>query len=128
MIETPTANIHTHFSAIRDELTKAGAISGMSESLNPMTGVSFSASGYDWDGTGALGEVSFATVYVDHDFGKTVGWQFKAGRDFSRDFSTDSSGIVLNETAVALMGLTDPVGKPLGNRISTALKPITSLV
>jgi ABC-type antimicrobial peptide transport system permease subunit len=40
-----------------------------------------------------------------------VGWQFISGRDFSRDFASDSSGMVLNETAVKYMGLKDPVGK-----------------
>ena len=40
-----------------------------------------------------------------NDYGKTLGWQFKAGRDFSRDFPTDSSAIVLNEAAVKFVGL-----------------------
>lgn len=122
MIETPTGNIHTHFNAIREELTKTGAISEISESLNSMTGVSFSANGYDWDATGTHGEVSFATVYVDHNFGKTVSWQFKEGRDFSREFSSDSSGIVLNETAVAVMGLTHPIGKTVQQNYFDGLK------
>lgn len=113
MIETPTADIHNRLGAVRDELKKAGAIAEMSQSLNPMTGVSFSANGYDWNGKATNLEASFATVYVDHDFGKTVGWQFKEGRDFSSEFSTDSSGIVLNETALAFMGLEDPVGKTI---------------
>jgi ABC-type antimicrobial peptide transport system permease subunit len=94
----------------------------MSESLNPMTGVNFSASGYDWNGTGAHRDVSFGTVYVDHDFGKTVGWQFKKGRDFSREFSTDSLSIVLNETAAAFMGLEDPVGKTVQQEDFDGLK------
>jgi ABC-type antimicrobial peptide transport system permease subunit len=122
MVETPTEAIHTHFSAIQNELKKEGAITEMSESLNPMTGLSFSANGYDWDGTGAHREVSFGTVYVDHDFGKTVGWQFKEGRDFSREFSTDSSGIVLNETAAAFMGLKDPVGQTIQQNDFNGLK------
>ncbi len=47
--------------------------------------------------------------WVTHDFGSTVGWQFVAGRDFSRDFATDSNAIVLNERAAALMKLKDPI-------------------
>ena len=38
-------------------------------------------------------------------FGKTVGWEFIAGRDFIRTFSTDSAGFVVNESAVKFMGL-----------------------
>ena len=33
------------------------------------------------------------------------------GRFFSRDISTDSGGIILNETAVKVMGMADPIGK-----------------
>ncbi len=32
------------------------------------------------------------------------------GRDFSREFSTDTSAVLLNETAVKYMGLTNPLG------------------
>jgi ABC-type antimicrobial peptide transport system permease subunit len=48
---------------------------------------------------------------VNHEFGKTVGWKIKEGRDFSRDFATDSSGFILNETAVKYMGLENPIGE-----------------
>jgi hypothetical protein len=113
MIETPTNEIHDHISAVRDELKKAGVIVELSESLNPMTGMSFSASGYDWGGNSSNPELSFGTVYIDHTFGKTVGWQFKEGRDFSRELATDSTGIVLNESAVRQMALQDPVGKTI---------------
>jgi putative ABC transport system permease protein len=45
--------------------------------------------------------------------GKTVGWQFKGGRDFSRSFLTDSVGLVVNEAAVKFMGLKNPVGETI---------------
>ena len=35
------------------------------------------------------------------------------GRDFSRAFTTDSSGFVINEAAVKYMGLKNPVGKTI---------------
>ncbi|MBB5287523.1 ABC-type antimicrobial peptide transport system permease subunit [Rhabdobacter roseus] len=41
---------------------------------------------------------------VSHDYGKTVGWQFSEGRDFSRSFSTDTSAIILNKAAAKFMG------------------------
>jgi putative ABC transport system permease protein len=39
-----------------------------------------------------------------------MGWQFAAGRDFSKEYSSDSSALVLNEAAIKFMGLTNPVG------------------
>jgi ABC-type antimicrobial peptide transport system permease subunit len=53
----------------------------------------------------------FGTISVTHGYGKTLGWQFSRGRDFSRDHPTDSMGLVLNEAAVKFMGLKDPVGQ-----------------
>lgn len=49
---------------------------------------------------------------VDHDYIKTMGMQVVAGRDFNKEFATDSSGIILNETAVKLFGFTrNPIGR-----------------
>ena len=48
---------------------------------------------------------------TDYDYVKTLGMEIVAGRDFSRDFPSDSSGIIVNETAVKLLGLSDPIGK-----------------
>jgi ABC-type antimicrobial peptide transport system permease subunit len=50
---------------------------------------------------------------VTHDFGKTVGWEFKIGRDFSREHSTDSSAVVVNETAARLMNFESPIEETL---------------
>jgi ABC-type antimicrobial peptide transport system permease subunit len=52
---------------------------------------------------------------VTEDFGKTIGWQIiKGGRDFSKDFATDSSAMILNESAVKLVGMKqDIVGQTI---------------
>ncbi|HLA52428.1 MAG TPA: FtsX-like permease family protein, partial [Flavitalea sp.] len=48
---------------------------------------------------------------VSQDFGKTVGWKVRSGRDFSKTFITDSSAMILNASAAALMGFKDPLGQ-----------------
>ena len=40
-----------------------------------------------------------------------VGWQFIAGRDFSKDFATDTTKIIINETAAKDMGFKNPIGE-----------------
>ena len=49
-------------------------------------------------------------IWGSGDFGATVGWQFVAGRDFSPAYPSDSTALILNETAVKYMGLKNPVG------------------
>jgi len=110
MVAMNTPELRGHYDAIRSELLKTGVVREMSQSSNPTTYIAAINNGYEWDGKDPATQGNFATMAVSHDFGKTVGWQFTAGRDFSRSFSTDSSGVVINETAAKFMGLTNPVG------------------
>jgi putative ABC transport system permease protein len=51
---------------------------------------------------------------VDYDYIPTLGMQMIKGRNFSREFGTDSSALIVNETAASLFGLgPDPIGKKL---------------
>jgi putative ABC transport system permease protein len=49
--------------------------------------------------------------YVDFDYIETMQMNIMQGRNFSRDFSTDTSAVIINETAVRELGWTDPLGK-----------------
>ncbi|MCF0064780.1 ABC transporter permease [Dyadobacter chenwenxiniae] len=109
-----TPELHEHYNALRSDLLKTGAVVEMSTSSTPTTDMNSSNDGYDWEGKDPNFKENFGTIAVSHDFGKTVGWQFIEGRDLSREFATDSSGMVLNEKAVKYMGLKNPseiVGK-----------------
>ncbi|RFS16561.1 ABC transporter permease [Emticicia sp. C21] len=108
-----TPELYGKYSVLRDELKRTGAVVEMATSSSPTTKLGSRLIGFDWPGKNPGFKEQFGVIAVTHDFGKTVGWQFTNGRDFSRDFSTDSSGIVLNETAVRYMGLKDPVGKTI---------------
>lgn len=50
---------------------------------------------------------------VDQDYIETLGMKMAAGRNFSREFPTDSSAALINETAASLLGFDDPVGKKI---------------
>jgi len=107
-VNTPEAS--TQQAVLRDALLKTGAITDMAASSSPATAVWLGMAGFDWPGKAPGAQAEFGYVSVTEEYGKTLGWQFMQGRDFSRDFHTDSSGIVLNEAAVKYMGLKDPVG------------------
>jgi len=106
-----TLDVHNHFDAIRNELVNAGVIADMAESGGPVTQVWGTNSGFDWNGKDPSLAVDFPNTSVSYDYGKTVGWRFEAGRDFSRDHLSDSAAFVVNETAVKFMGLKDPIGQ-----------------
>jgi ABC-type antimicrobial peptide transport system permease subunit len=118
MIELPTDDIHAHFTSVRADLLQSGLVTEVSESSSPVTGVNNNMSGLQWKGKDPAMKDDFANIRVTHEYGKTVGWQLKEGRDFSREFATDSSAVILNETAVKYMGLKKPIGETVrfGNR------------
>jgi len=102
--------IHDHFEAVKDELMQTGAITSIAESQSPTTGISNSTSGFSWPGKDPNLSIDFGVVNASYDYGKTVGWQIKEGRNFLKDFA-DSSSLILNEAAVHFMGLKNPVGQ-----------------
>ncbi|HSN08777.1 MAG TPA: FtsX-like permease family protein, partial [Hanamia sp.] len=50
---------------------------------------------------------------VDYDYIKTMGMQVIKGRNFSRDYATDSSAVIINETTAKILGYKDPIGKQI---------------
>ncbi|MEO3402868.1 ABC transporter permease [Mucilaginibacter sp. CAU 1740] len=101
------------YKAFRDELLRTGAVSGVSASSNPMTGIWSSADNLSWKGKDPNRQEEFGTVLVDPDFGSVVGWKMKEGRNFSNTFLSDSSGFLFNEAAIRQMGLKEPVGETI---------------
>jgi ABC-type antimicrobial peptide transport system permease subunit len=113
IFESTSKVIHEHFDAIRDELKSSGAILDMTESGSPTTQVWNSNGGFTWKGKDPGLAVDFPNNGVSYEYGKTVGWVFKEGRDFSRDYATDSSTFVINESAAKFLGFKNPVGEIL---------------
>jgi putative ABC transport system permease protein len=58
-------------------------------------------------------DLQLNSYMVDEDFISTLGIKVIEGRSFSKDFSTDSASVLLNESAVKLLGWKNPIGKIL---------------
>jgi putative ABC transport system permease protein len=50
---------------------------------------------------------------VDYDYLNTIGMAMKQGRNFSREFGSDSLAIILNETAAKLTSFQNPIGEKI---------------
>jgi ABC-type antimicrobial peptide transport system permease subunit len=108
-----TEDIHNHFDAVRNELKNEGAVVEITESGSPTTQVWNTNGGFAWKGKDPALAVDFPNNGVTYEYGKTVGWEFKEGRDFSRDHATDSLAFVINEAAAKFLGFKNPVGETL---------------
>ena len=111
MIEKKNSDFDGKYDILRSELKNTGVVSEMSESFGKVTEIASGNGGFTWRGKDPNFNDSFGTLPVTFEFGKTVGWQFVSGRDFSRAFTTDSNGMVINEAAAKYMGLKNPVGE-----------------
>ncbi len=95
--------------AFKQELmTSAGVISA-SGSFN-FPGAAFDGNVHKPEGASDDKAVSLSVMAADYDFVKTMGMEIIAGRNFSEEYATDPEAYILNETAVKLLGLTNPVG------------------
>jgi putative ABC transport system permease protein len=57
--------------------------------------------------------LSMQSWWVDYDYVNTLGMQIVKGRNFSKDFGSDSSAFIINEAAAKVLGYDDPVGKKI---------------
>jgi len=102
-----------HFSAIRQALLEKGGAVAVTKSMSPITQQWSDSWGFSWPGsTDADKKMDFGRFSTDADFTKTIGTSLVAGRDIDiYTYPTDSTAILLNETAVKKMRLEDPIGK-----------------
>jgi putative ABC transport system permease protein len=105
-----TPDLQTHAQAVRQDLLQTGAVTAMANSSSPTSEVWSSDASFSWPDKDPEQLGDLGTVGVTVEYGRTVSWQIKQGRDFSSDFLTDSLGMVINESAAKFMGLKEPVG------------------
>jgi ABC-type antimicrobial peptide transport system permease subunit len=112
-IEMNTPDIYGHYETLRNDLIQTGAVGDMAEANSPTTQIWSNNGGFDWEGKTPGTDPTFGTIGVTYDYGNTVGWKVVEGRDFSRKYATDTSAIILNQSAVKLSGIKNPVGKTM---------------
>ncbi len=111
MVMMQSPDFYGKLDVLRSELKRENAIEEMAASSSPITAVWSNTSGFNWEGKDPNLDTDFATFWVSHDYGKTVGFEIKEGRDFSRDFGSDTASILINEAAIKFMNIQNPIGK-----------------
>jgi putative ABC transport system permease protein len=105
--------------SFKDEVTKTNFIkSGSISGFIPVSGGWRSDNTYWPEGSQPTQEnmVGMQTWDVDYDYVKTMGMKIIDGRDFSADFLSDSSGIIMNQSALKFFHFEED---PIGKKIST---------
>jgi len=107
-----TGDIEKNFELIRQELLSSGAASSITKTSAPITESWSDGWGQEWEGKDPNDKTDFFRYNADEGLGITAGLQFVKGRDFDlKKFSTDSLGMIINESALKVMKFKDPIGK-----------------
>ena len=90
MIHVKSPDLREKFDVISAELKNNGIAIATSGASSPVTAVWSKNSGFEWRNKDANKVDGFSTIWITHDYGKTIGWQFKEGRDYSPALASDS--------------------------------------
>ncbi|MFT4152488.1 ABC transporter permease [Parafilimonas sp.] len=129
-IPMSTAGFAQNYNAIKTELMNRDMVESIATSSSPLTRLWFTTGGYTWSGKDPNLSQDFVKFFISPGFGKTINWQIVQGRDFSAQYPSDSSGLIINEAAVKYMGLKNPVGAVIrrSNDNSTTTYQIVGVV
>ncbi|MDQ2657497.1 MAG: FtsX-like permease family protein, partial [Bacteroidota bacterium] len=103
---------HKNMRPIKLELLASGAVEAVTRANSAITDIN-SNNFVGWPGKPDDLKVIFTTIVCDYDWAKTMGVKMIEGRDFSEDFKSDSIAICVNQAAIEIMGLKDPIGAEL---------------
>lgn len=98
----------TNYDVLKQQLMQTGVVRNMGRSSRIPSGRlldSQEAKVMKGDSLAPV-NINLRGLYVDYDFIPTYQIKMAAGRNFSRNYSTDTSMVVLNETAVRRLGWT----------------------
>ncbi|RYZ50038.1 MAG: FtsX-like permease family protein, partial [Sphingobacteriales bacterium] len=107
-----TGDLGKNFQQVKNELLAQGIASSVTKTSAPITQSWSDGWGQEWEGKDPNDKTDFFRYNEDEGLGETAGLQFVQGRDFNlRQYPTDSTGMIINESALKVMKFKDPIGK-----------------
>ena len=107
-----TNDLDDNYDVLKQEVLQSGLVESMTRSNSQITTIN-SNNFLGWPGKPENQRVIFTTITSEYDYAKTMGIDVLMGRDFSKEFATDSQAIVINKAALDLIGLENPIGTNL---------------
>jgi ABC-type antimicrobial peptide transport system permease subunit len=111
-----TGDLEKKYGLVKNELLTAGVATSISKTSAPLTQGWSDTWGVEWTGKDPNDKTDFDIYNADEDLVKTAGLQIIKGRDFNlKGFPTDSTAVILNESAVRAMNFKEPIGQIIKN-------------
>lgn len=107
-----TGDLRKNYPLIKNELVSSGIALAVTKTSAPLTESWSDGWGQEWEGKDPNDKTDFNRYVSDEGLGATVGLQFVKGRDFDlKQFPTDSTGMIINESSLKVMKFKEPLGK-----------------
>ena len=111
-----TGDIPKNYTLIKNELLVSGIAKSITKTNSPLTERWSNGWGQNWEGKDPNEKTSFDRYLSDEGLGVTAGLQFIQGRDLDlKQFPTDSTGLIINESSLKVMKFKEPIGKIVGD-------------
>jgi putative ABC transport system permease protein len=121
------------YDILRNELKNTGVVEEVAESDYAIVST-LGWNPVDWHGKNdQYKDITFNINTVTAEYGKTIGWEFVQGRDFSRDNISDEKSVVINESSLRIFNFEKPLeeilirqegGKPVEYKIVGIIKDV----
>ncbi|HXB28280.1 MAG TPA: ABC transporter permease [Puia sp.] len=109
-----TYALDKNIKTFRQDMLKISGVQSAAIAGNLPVETSYSQNGWFKDPTLDAKQVIIMTDFnADQNYIPTLGMRMVAGRNFSTDFPTDSSAVIINETAAKLIGFKNPLAETL---------------
>lgn len=117
-----SADANKNAEVIKNELLQSGMVASITRTSSPITALWNFSPAPDWKGKPQGSNIIMAAMRSDVGFSATTKAKVLQGRDFTTE-PVDSTAMLLNKAAVAIMQLKNPVGMNMryGNREYTVV-------
>jgi putative ABC transport system permease protein len=113
LIINGTSALGSNVEAFKNEVMQMpGVAEGTLSSFLPVSNSSRSDNSYSKEAVMTpTNLIDMQTWMIDYDYIKTMGMEIIKGRNFSKDYGSDSNAIIINETTAKFLGYANPIGQ-----------------
>jgi ABC-type antimicrobial peptide transport system permease subunit len=107
-----TGDLIKNFPSYKRELLLAGVAKSITRTSSPITERWSDSGSMKWRGKNPDDKTTVERFYIDENIAATAGITVMEGRDLDlQQFPSDSTAVLINESALALMGFKNPIGE-----------------
>jgi len=101
------------FESFKNELMSIPQVMNVTATSGNPLSIGQSTTSPEWEGKNETDEILFSIMQTRYDFLVTMKIKLLDGRDFSPEFTNDTSAFIVNQAAAKIMGMDQPVGEHL---------------